>query len=529
MAELIKIRIRFTVCISILAKTFKLMKRILVLFFLFVISTSSAQVDLRKLDEYYARALKEWNIPGMSIAIVKDGKIIFNKGYGTKEMGKNEIPDENTLYAIASNSKAFTASIVAQLVDEGKISWDDKVKTYVPYFELSDPWISKEVTIRDALSHRVGLNTYSGDIMWYRSKLSGEQIIKRLKYLTPSYSFRAGYGYSNVMYVTVGELINNVTGKSWSQNLHSRFLGPLGMTRTTTTIKDLKKMGNYATPHLLENDVHKAMEWEDWENVEAMGAIISSVKDMSQWMIFQLNHGVWKNDTLLSSKSQNVTWTPHNNFAVDHTSKSRLGHFSSYGLGWQISDYNGKFKLSHTGGYSGMLSTVVLLPDENFGVVILTNGMKSIYNALANYTVDQFIKAPSRDWSKERLELSRKSVEDDRRIDERIKARVPNTKPSLPLEKYTGEYFTPVYGKITVKNESGKMKIYFEHTPDLEATLDHWHFDTWKLNWDHPEVLPWFTLGTVKFNTNNNGVVTGISFDVPNDDFWFEELNAERK
>jgi CubicO group peptidase (beta-lactamase class C family) len=505
------------------------MKRVLVLLLLFINTALSAQVELKKLDEYFAGALKEWNIPGMSIAIVKDGKIVFSKGYGTKEIGKNETPDENTLYAIASNSKAFTASIAGQLVDEGKISWDDKVKTYVPYFELADPWITNEVTVRDALSHRVGLNTYSGDIVWYRSKLSSTEIVKRLKYLTPSFSFRAGYGYSNVMYVTVGELIKNVTGKSWSENVHSRFLRPLGMTRTITTVKDLNKMGNYATPHLLEDDKHKPMEWEDWENVDAMGAIVSSVKDMSQWMIFQLNHGVWKNDTLLSSKSQNVTWTPHNNFAVDHTSKSNLGHFSAYGLGWQISDYNGKFRLSHTGGYSGMLSTVVLLPDENLGVVVLTNGMKSIYSALANYALDQFIKAPARDWSKERLELSRKATQEDTRIADRIKTRILNTRPSLQLEKYNGEYFTPAYGKITVKNENGKMKIYFEHTPDLTATLEHWHFDTWKLSWDHPEVMPWFTFGTVKFNTDNNGMVTGISFDVPNDDFWFEELNAVRK
>jgi CubicO group peptidase (beta-lactamase class C family) len=505
------------------------MKIICFLLLLLISASLRAQVDFKKLDEYYSRALKEWNVPGMSIAIVKDGKVVFSKGYGTKEVGKDERPDENTLYAIASNSKAFTASIVGQLVDEGLLSWDDRVKKHLPYFEMADPWVTSELTLRDALSHRVGITTFGGDLIWYRSTLNGEGIVRRLKYLTPSYSFRSGFGYANVMYITTGEVIQSVTGKSWTDNLRTRFLEPLGMTRTIATSKELGKTGNYATPHTLHDDQHRPMPWEDWEHVAATGGILSSVKDMSQWLIFQLNRGVWKNDTLLSSASHNLMWTPHNNFTVDHGSKSRLGHFSAYGLGWNIGDYRGRFRVGHTGGYSGMVSAVALLPDENLGVVVLTNGMKPIFTPLVNYTLDQFIKAPARDWSKENLQRYHKAISADTRIPDRVEARISDTKPSLPLEKYAGEYFAPVYGTITVKNQDGAMKIFFEHTPDLTATLQHWHFDTWKFEWDNPTVLAWFTFGTVKFNTNNNGEVTGISFDVPNDDFWFEELNAVKK
>jgi len=503
------------------------MKKLIILF-LIIGTHAFGQVDLKKLDEYYAKAQKEWGVPGMSVAIVKDGKVIFSKGYGVKEQGKTERPDDNTLYAIASNTKAFTGAIMGQLVDEGKIKWDDKVRKYLPYFELSDPWLSSEVTIKDLLSHRVGLGTFSGDLTWYRSNLSGEQIVRRLKYLKPDYDFRAGYGYSNVMFITAGEVIKAVTGKSFSENVKDRFFDPLGMSRSVTSTKDLEAKGNVASPHILADGKHQVMPWENWEHVASTGGILSSVADMSQWLIFQLNNGIWKGDTLLQPTTQNVTWTPHNAFQTNHTNPTRTGHFSGYTLGWFYSDYQGKFRLSHTGGYSGMLSAVTMLPDEKLGVVVLTNGMVPIYNALVNYTLDRFIKAPMRDWSAENLDRFKKSNQNDSRIPDRIKARVTGTKPSVALDAYVGEYFAPSYGTIQVKNENGKLKISFEHTPDLSATLDHWHYDTWKMNWENTQVLAWFTFGTVKFNLDNNAKVTGIEFDVPNDDFFFEELNAKK-
>jgi len=484
------------------------------------------QVDLKKLDAYYEKALKDWGVPGMSLAIVKDGKMIFAKGYGVNETGKPEKPDENTLYAIASNSKSFTSAIIAQLVQEGKLSWEDKVKTHLPYFELYDPWVSSECNIRDLLSHRVGLGTFSGDMIWYRSTLSGEEIVRRVKYLPKSYDFRSGYGYSNVMFITAGEVIKKVTGKSWGEAVSERLLRPLGMERTITTTADLNQKGNFSTPHRLNEGVHIPMEWEDWAHVAATGGIISSVKDMSQWMIFNLNHGVWNKDTLLSTPSRNMMWTPHTNFVVDHTAPIATNHFTAYGLGWFLSDYRGKMLVHHTGGYSGMLSAMALVPEEKLGVVVLTNGLKGIYSALVNYTIDAFIKAPPKDWSAEKLANSKKNK--DTRIDDRKSARVSGTKPSVATENLTGRYHADAYGRIRIATEGEKLKIHFENTPDLAAILSHWHYDIWELKWDRPEVLPWFTFGTVKFELDHNNQVTGISFDVPNDDFWFEELNAKK-
>ena len=486
-----------------------------------------AQADLKKLDAYYSKALADWAVPGMSIAIVKDGQIIFSKGYGVKEIGKPGKPDAKSLFAIASNTKAFTSTAIAQLVDEGKLSWDDKVRKYLPDFALYDPWISAETTIRDLLCHRVGLRTFSGDILWYRSTLTVEEIIARVQYLPKNYDFRAGYGYSNVMYLTAGEVIEKVTGQSWHEYIRQHFFIPLGMARSVTTITELDKMGNYAMPHKLADGVHTPMPWEEWATVAAMGGIISSVEDMSQWMIFNLNHGIWKKDTLLSSRSRNVLWTPHNIHMVDHTKNDHRVHMRGYALGWTVSDYHGRYRVGHTGGYSGMLSAVTLIPDENLGIVVLTNGLKGIFTPLIDYTIDAFLKVPERDWSREALK--RASNYRDTRIEERKRSRLSGTRPTLPIDKYAGIYHTPAYGEIKVSERNGKLQLSFEHTPDLSADLEHWHQDVWEIKWHKPELLAWFSFGTIQFDLDNNAAVKGIRFDVPNDDLWFEELNADRK
>jgi hypothetical protein len=298
------------------------------------------------------------------------------------------------------------------------------------------------------------------------------------------------------------------------------------MNRTISAVKDLAKTNNYASPHKLTDDKHVPMPWEEWATVAAMGGIISSVEDMSKWMIFNLNNGIWNKDTLLSRQSRNILWTPHNVFPLDHTDADKSTHIRGYALGWSVSDYHGRFRVGHTGGYSGMLSAVTLIPDENLGVVVLTNGLKGIYNPLVNYTVDAFLKLPERDWSGEALARAKNNR--DTRIEDRKKARVPGTKPTLPLEKYAGTYFTPVYGNITVRESGGKLQLSFEHTPDLSATLGHWHQDVWEIKWDNPDLLAWFSFGTIRFELDNNANVTGIRFDVPNNDLWFEELDAER-
>ncbi|HEY3406374.1 MAG TPA: serine hydrolase [Ohtaekwangia sp.] len=507
------------------------MKKSLSLFtFIVAATTLVAQPDLKKLDAYYTKALADWDVPGMSIAIVKDGKVFFSKGYGLKETGKSEKPDENTLFAIASNTKAFTTAAIAMMVEEGKLSLDDKVRKFLPYFELYSPYVSQDITVRDLLCHRVGFSTFSGDAIWYLSDdLSAEEIIRRAKYLPQAYNFRAGYGYSNIMYITAGEVMKTIEGKPWNTIIEQKIFAPLGMTRSVTSSKGLDQKGNYATPHGIVNGKHSPIAWEDWSAIAATGGIISSVRDMSQWMIFNLNNGIWKNDTLLSTKSRNTLWTPHNVFTIDHTDDNFDTHFRGYGLGWDLSDYKGKMRVGHTGGYSGMLSIVTLIPDEKLGVVVLTNGMKGgLMVAMANYTVDAFLKVKEKDWSAELLANSKKRMQADTRISDRIKERVPDTKPTVPLDNYLGKYVADIYGTIEIKKEGDKLRLYFEHSKRFNATLEHWHYDVWKINWDNAAELSWFEFGTVRFVTDNNLKVTELDFDVPNDDIWFYELKPKK-
>ena len=482
---------------------------------------------LEKLDTYYQKTYDAWNVPGMSIAIVKDGEVIFSKGYGVKEVGKSERVDENTLYAIASNSKAFTSAMIATLVQEKKLDWDDKVQKYIPYFEIYDPVVSQQVTIRDILSHRVGFGTFSGDIIWYKSSLKVDEIIKRLKYLPKKYDFRAGYGYSNVMYLTAGEIIKTVTGKSWLENIKERFLNPLGMNRTIVSLSKLEEIGNFATPHGLVEGKNIPIEWVNWEEIAAMGGLISSVEDVSKWMIFNLNNGINGEDTILEASSRNLMWTPHNNFVVDHTKSNDFDtHFRSYGLGWSLSDFHGRMKVSHGGGYDGMISSVNLIPDEKLGVVVLTNGLKSPVGAITNYTLDAFLGVEETDWSTKDLERMEKRKNRDTRIEDRKKARILDTKPSLELEKYVGIYESDIYGKIIVGIVDSKLTLDFEYTLDNKATLNHWHYDVWEIVWDKEQA--WFNFGTVKFNMDNNLKILGMDFDIPNNDIFFEELKPKR-
>ena len=494
-----------------------------VLFIAVNINSQDKPADLEHLDAYFKQVVADWEVPGMTIGIVKDGKLIFSKGYGVKEIGKNEAPDPNTLYAIASNSKAFTTAVIAMLVQEGKLSWNQKVQEILPYFQLYDPAVSSMTAVKDLLCHRVGLGTFSGDVIWYKSNLSGEQLIRKFKHVPQAYDFRAGYGYSNLMFITAGEVIEQVTGKSWSQNVKERILDPLGMSRTIATVNDLDKIGNYATPHGYEDGKNFPIEWANWDNVAATGGLISSINDMAKWMIWNMNHGIMGKDTMLAATSRNIIWSPHNSYVLDHVKGNDFNrHFSGYGLGWGLSDHHGRMRVSHGGGYDGMITAVNLIPDENLGVVVLTNGMRSPTMAVTYYTIDHFLGIKGKDWSKVMLDNRNSRIKNDTRISSRKEKKAAGTQPSIPIIDMTGTYHAPIYGNILVSENEGILSIDFEHSPELRAHLEHWHYDTWKLNWDKDHA--WFSFGTVKFETNNNLEVTGLTFDVPNDDIFFEEL-----
>lgn len=496
------------------------------------LTTARAQdaVDLQKLDAYFAATLQPWKVPGMAIAIVKDDRVVLAKGYGVRDVNKGGAVDENTLFAIASNSKAFNAAALAMLVDEGRLKWDDRVIDYLPYFQLYDPYVTYDMRIRDLLSHRSGLGTFSGDLLWWASTYSAEEVVRRARYLKPAAPFRAKYGYSNIMFLAAGQIVPAITGKKWTDFIQERILNPLGMSHTVLSVNDLQGKSNVATPHRVWQGKILPMAWQNWDNMAAAGGIISCVADMAKWLRLQLHRGALDGTRLFSEAASSEMWSPHTIIPVSKTSEKRFPstHFRAYGLGWGMMDYHGRKVLTHGGGYDGMNSRVALVPEENLGMVILTNQMTSVQTALMYRILDAYLGGVEKEWSGEYLKITERNK---RRAAERkaraAAARVPNTKPSLPLEAYTGTYGGPMYGDADVKLENGALVVQFLPTPDLKGDLIHWHYDTFQVKWR--KQFAWFDEGWVQFLMDAGGKVIEMKVDVPNNDLWFTELEFKRK
>jgi|APTNR8051073442_1049403.scaffolds.fasta_scaffold06409_6 CubicO group peptidase (beta-lactamase class C family) len=486
-----------------------------------------AQPDNKALDRYCEQAQKDWNVPGMSVGVIKDGQVVLAKGYGVAEAGKTAKADENTLFAIASNTKAFVSTSLAMLVEEGKLKWDDPVQKHLPGFKLYDPYVTAHTTVRDLLCHRVGLGTFSGDVVWYKSNYSAEEVVRRAGELPQAYEYRGGYGYSNLMFIAAGEVIRAVSGKSWDVFASERILKPLGMTRTITSVKALPQSVNVAAPHKPQNGVEQPIPWVDWDNMGAAGGIISSTSDMLKWLQWNIDQGKVEGKSLLPAKALWELWQTHSINRIGESGRKLFPtrNFSMYGLGWGLFDYNGHLVVSHSGGYDGMYSRTFFVPDLKLGGVILTNSMTGVGNALMYHVLDTYTGKADKDWSKELLgrekagqtahEADMKALKDKRVI---------GTKPSLAPEKYAGLYRCKFYGDIRVSADNGKLAIKFMPANGLSATLSHWHFDTFELKWAEPQA--WFDFGTVQFVLDNTGEPQELQFQVPNGDIFFEEIKA---
>ena len=496
---------------------------------LFLASFAAAQPDIQALDQYIEQAQKDWNIPGMAVGIVKDGQVVLAKGYGVLEAGKYDPVNENSIFAIASNTKAFIAAAIGILVDEGKLNWDDPVQKHLPYFQLYDDYASQQATVRDLLCHRLGLGTFSGDVIWYKSQYSPEETVKRAAKVPQAYSFRAGYGYSNLMFIAAGEVIKAVSGKTWDAFIREHIFDPLEMNRTVTSVRSLPKMENVAQPHKPEGDKNEPIPYTNWDNMGAAGGILSSVSDLAKWMQLQIDGGTHNGKQIFSEAAQSEFWKPHNNHKVTKFSKMLYPsrNFNGYGLGWGMSDYGGKMVAAHGGGYDGMYSRLTVVPEAKLGIVVLTNSMKGISTYLTYRALDHFLGLEEKDWSKIGLERQEASVKArEKTLAERKEVRLENTSPSLALENYSGQYSCEMYGNLAVELEDDKLHLLFKNAPNLNATLSHWHLNTFEINWN--EVHAWFDYGTVQFILDNNGKVQELQFDVPNGDIFFEEIQAKK-
>lgn len=366
------------------------------------------------LDNHLAKALRDWEVPGMAVAIVKNDSVVFSKGYGVRELSKPGEVNDQTLFAIASLSKAFTVASLAILVEQGKLSWDDRVIEHLPYFQLHDSYATREMTVRDLLCHRSGLHTFGGDLIWYGTDYGKEEVIRRLRYLKPRLGFRDSFGYQNILFLAAGEIIQAVSGRQWDDFVRDSIFTPLGMARSNTSVTQIQGDANVATPHTPHNGKLVTVPYRMLDNIGSAASINSNVNDLSAWMRLWLRPDSVSGAGRLSNRAKHEVWTPHTIIPLSESAMSTIPgrNFNAAALGWFVMDYKGRRVLSHSGGMDGMISRLVLVPEERLGFVILTNSINNLSSWLMYTILDEFLGGEKRDWSTEGL--ARKQTADER-------------------------------------------------------------------------------------------------------------------
>ena len=493
------------------SQSFKRYICLIVIAFLAAGYVSAQKEKLAGFEEYAEKAMRDWEVPGMAIAVVKDDKIVFSKGFGVKKLGETSPVDERTLFAIGSSSKAFTAATIALLVDEGKLKWDDPVAKYLPDFETYDPYVTRELTIRDLLTHRSGLER--GDFLWYGTENSRDEILRRTRFIKPTWSLRSTFGYQNLMYLAAGQIVAKVTGQSWDDFVAARIFTPLGMSASSTSIKAFNGNNNVATPHAKGDEKVEVIPWRNIDNIAPAGSINSNVVDMAQWLRVQLGGGTFQGQKIFSAATAKEMHTPQTVMRLDaqYTRLYPEAHFLNYGLGCFLSDYKGRKLVEHGGAIDGMRAEVAMVPEEKLGIVILTNMNGSIISMPLVYRIiDSFIATPQKDWSADLLKFTKTMAEQGAAAQKKAEAdRVQGTKPSLDIANYAGTYSSELYGDVKIANDNGKLKM--QWGPSFGSVLEHWHYDTFRATF--------FTAGQSKvllsFNLNAQGKVDTLVLGMP--------------
>ena len=470
---------------------------------------AAQEPPLQGFDDYVKKALAEWEVPGVAIAIIKDDRIVLARGYGVRELGKPAPVDERTLFAIGSSSKAFTAASIAMLVDDGKLKWDDPATKYLLGFQLYDPYATRELTVRDLLSHRSGLER--GDLLWYASSYDRDEVVRRVRFLKPTWSLRAHFGYQNIMFLAAGQIVASTANKTWDDFVRERIFIPLGMTATGTSIKALASSDDVATPHAKLDDKVQPIAWRNIDNIAPAGSINSNVQDMAQWVRLQLGGGVYQSKRLLSSSAVKEMQSPQTIIPLEGALEKLYSeaHFLTYGMGWFLSDYRGRKVVEHGGAIDGMRAQVGMIPEEKLGLVILTNMNGSVLPQALMYRIfDAFLGSPQRDWCADLLKTFKGLEGEAMAAQKKAEAeRVTGTSPSLALEKYAGDYQSEMYGRAKIASENGKLVARFG--PNFTGDLEHWHYNTFRVTWRDRMQGKAF----VNFRLNTQGKVEVMSIE----------------
>lgn len=478
---------------------------------LFAQETPSFITD--SLDNYVNRGLANWQIPGAAVLVVKDGEIIVAKGYGVKELGTNDKVDENTLFMIGSNTKAFTGTALAILENEGKCNLDDKVVKYLPDFKVKDEWVTKELNLVDIVTHRMGLQTFQGDFMYWTSDLTADEVIEKFGMITPKYDFRTKYGYTNAGYAVAGKIIEKVSGLKWEDYLKEKIFLPLKMDRTIALSTDFAKSENIAKPHTFVDGKMSVLPFENIDNLAPCGSIGSSIEDMSHWLIAQLDSGKYNGKFVIPFKVLQRTRQPQSiQGRVRHPFNE--GHYNLYGLGWGLMDYEGTEIISHTGGVNGFVTSVTLLPEINLGIVVLTNtDQNAFFQMLKWEIVDAYLELPYRNYDE--YSFKRSSIQIQERDAQRSAWRdsvALNIKPEIDLNSFTGRYKHEVYGYANLSLKENYLEMKLQHHSKVIGKLEYIGNNRFLCTYSDPT----YGIKIFPFEIKDSKVV---SFDLYVDDF----------
>ena len=480
-----------------------------------VSQTRAAQ--LRELDAYITKGVRDWEIPGLTVSVVRNDTVLFTKGYGVRRIGSPDAVDERTQFGIMSTTKAFTALAMAMLVDDGKVAWSDPITKHLPEFQFQDPFLTREATVRDLLTHNIGLG--NADLLWARGDLPRAEILRRVRHLPAAYSLRGGFIYQNVMYGTAGELIARVSGMSWEDFVRTRIFTPLVMSQTYPTYAAMRAAAgaNQSEPHYRIRDTIRVIADEAVDALPAAGSIWSNAADMAKWLRFLLDSGRVEGKRLVSDAGFRELLKPQAMVSAAEfypTARITKPHWMTYGLGWFEQDFRGRFLAFHTGSLDGRTAMVGLLPDARTGVFIGGNlDHAEFRHALMLQVMDIFAGTnggPARNWSAEFLTLyNGLKADGDKALAEAASKRVKGTTPSSAMSAYAGSYSHPVWGSLQVELAGSGLRVRMGHAATLTGPLEHWHYDTFRA-----------TLGDgrggttlFQFQLDASGAVTSVLMD----------------
>ncbi len=489
------------------------------------------------IDSLVERSMKAFNVPGIAVAVIKDGKVIHSKGYGVRSLNTGERMDENTLFGIASNSKAFTAATLGILVDEGKLKWDDKVRDYIPEFKMYNPYVTEEFTIRDLLTHRSGLGLGAGDLMFFpdSSDFTLKDIIYNLRFLKPVSGFRTKYDYDNNLYIVAGEVVARVSGKSWDEFVEDRIIKPLGMSQTAASFDRLKSKANVIDPHAPVDGKLQVIARSTLKVGHSAGGINSSIADLSKWVSSLLAHTKYgTGNRLLSETSFRELWTPQTIIPVYNPGYYNV-HFSAYGLGFGLTDVNGYKQVSHTGGLEGMVTQITMIPELELGIIVLTNQQEGgAFSSITNQIKDGYFGKKGMDWVAEFSRRRKQNVGEANKLTDSVWREIElvqkgaKTKPDINL--FTGTYTDAWFGDITISVKNGKPWFDSKRSPKLTGELFAYKGNTYVVKWrDRSMEADAF----VNFRLDEEGKASGITLRAisPLTDFSydFHDLDFHRK